>query len=114
MSAIKISSLRRSAWLAAFLIGSATGMDVASGQNSSISGRVPPPSRVAGLGMRASNPQAGLQPGVVAQYFGGGWSDVPPPVTRQLQIHDRIMVRVDELFSVSSEGEIQSRKGRAI
>jgi len=85
-------------------------MDAAFGQNSSINRRLLSPSGLAGLGMRETNRQPGPRLGAVAEYFVGGWSDVPPPVERQLHINDRIMVRVSELVSVSSEGEIQSRK----
>lgn len=38
------------------------------------------------------------------------WTHVPLPRVRQLRINDRIMVRVEELSKVQSEGEIESRK----
>jgi flagellar L-ring protein precursor FlgH len=38
------------------------------------------------------------------------WTRIPKPGVRQLQLNDRIMVRVDELSRVQSEGEFEGRK----
>ena len=37
-------------------------------------------------------------------------SNIPPTLPRQIKIHDRVTVRVDELASMTQEGEIDRRK----
>lgn len=38
------------------------------------------------------------------------WTHVPVPPPRQVRIHDRVTIRVDELASMQSDGEMERRK----
>lgn len=108
MTILRIVPLPASAWLpATCLLAVGLWLTVGTGQsqaqNSSIFQPEQLPEPVApGLQGRSLNLNLGAA--------GAGWSDVPPPGVRKLRINDRIMVRVDELSRVQSEGEIQSRK----
>ncbi|HJN09061.1 MAG TPA: flagellar basal body L-ring protein FlgH [Pirellulaceae bacterium] len=103
MKAITIGSIRRCACFAAVCVGSATGIESARGQSSSIY-TIDPSSELVAPGKLVA-------PGTREVVRGPpSWTHVPPPIVRQLHIHDRIMVRVSELSTVKSEGEIQSRK----
>ncbi len=119
MNSIRIRLVRRCACFAAFCVGSAIGLDLASAEDatSSLWGRVLPPAglvaptgRPIAQGQRGFNQQLGYGSVAVGNYAGPGWWHVASTPERQLRINDRILVRVDELFSVSLEGEMQSRK----
>jgi len=95
-----VNLIPRSAYVAVACAGIAiTSSDWAYGQSSSLYQLERMPEQIApGMNSRS----LGNQP--------ASWIHVPPQGNRQLRIHDRIMVRVDELSRVQSDGEIQSRK----
>jgi flagellar L-ring protein precursor FlgH len=41
---------------------------------------------------------------------GGSWTYVPPQLPRRIMINDRVTIRVDELASMTQEGEVDRRK----
>ncbi len=41
---------------------------------------------------------------------GGSWTYVPPVLPRKINIHDRVTIRVDELASMTQEGDVQQRR----
>ncbi len=41
---------------------------------------------------------------------GGSWTYVPPTLPRKIQINDRVTIRVDELASMTQEGDVQQRR----
>ena len=41
---------------------------------------------------------------------GGSWTYIPPIQPRRININDRVTIRVDELASVTQEGEVERRK----
>lgn len=41
---------------------------------------------------------------------GGSWTYIPPNLPRRIKIHDRVTIRVDEIASMTQEGEVERRK----
>ena len=41
---------------------------------------------------------------------GGSWTYIPPVLPRRINIHDRVTIRVDELASMTQEGDVQQRR----
>ncbi|MBC8355065.1 MAG: flagellar basal body L-ring protein FlgH [Planctomycetes bacterium] len=41
---------------------------------------------------------------------GGSWTYIPPTLPRRIQIHDRVTIRVDEIASMTQEGDVERRK----
>lgn len=41
---------------------------------------------------------------------GGSWTYIPPTLPRRIAIHDRVTIRVDELASMTQEGDVQQRR----
>lgn len=41
---------------------------------------------------------------------GGSWTYIPPVLPRKIMIHDRVTIRVDELASMTQEGDVQQRR----
>ena len=52
-------------------------------------------------------PQTGQAP---IMLDGGSWTYIPPVLPRRINIHDRVTIRVDELASMTQEGDVQQRR----
>lgn len=82
----------------------------ASAQSSSLFREELPPPAHAGYGNFRSPQVRMMQQQLPLDLRSGSWTYLEPIPARQIRIHDRVTVRVDELARMQSEGEMERRR----